>query len=93
MQKILPDPNSFVNLLVKRLEECCGDGLDCDHCPVAAECTACWDAICQQLVLDEYQYSDFVARLDELRNRKRDMASNKPGEADSRGKADAGKVV
>lgn len=93
MQKILPYSNSFVNQLVKRLEDCSGDGIDCDHCPVAAECTACWDTICRQLVLDEYRCSDFAARLDELRNRKRDLASNKPGEADSRGKADAGKVV
>ena len=93
MQKVLPYSNSFVNQLVKRLEDCSGDGIDCDHCPVAAECTACWDTICQQLVLDEYRCLDFAARLDELRNRKHKLADNALRKADSRGKANAGKAV
>jgi hypothetical protein len=70
MEGILPYSNSFINQLIEKLEECSGDGIGCEHCPVAAECTACWDTICQQLGLDEYRYSDFAARLAQLRNRK-----------------------
>jgi len=91
MEKILA--NSFINRLVDELEECSGEGLDCEHCPVAAECTACWDTICQQTVLDEYQYSDFAARLAELRNKKRSLADGKRATGSNGGKRDAGKAV
>jgi hypothetical protein len=91
--KVLPYSNSLVDLLAKQLEECCNDGIDCEHCPVAAECTACWDTISQQLVLDEYQYSGFAARLAELRNRKRSLADGGQAAVSNGGELDAGKAV
>jgi hypothetical protein len=72
-QKVLPYSNLFIDLLVKKLEECSSDGIDCGHCLVAGECTTYWDTICQQQ-LDEYQYSDSAARLAELRDRKWNLA-------------------
>jgi len=90
MRKVLPYSNLFVDLLVKKLEECSSDGIDCGHCPIASECTACWDTICQRLWLDDYQYSDCAARLSELRNRKWNLAGgNKRQEVE----VDAGKAV
>jgi len=88
-QKVLPYSNLFVDLLVKKLEECSSDGIDCDRCLVAAECIAYWDIICQRLWLDEYQYSDYAARLDELRSRKWSLAGGSKGEVE----VDAGKAV
>jgi len=77
--------NLFIDWLVNRLENCCNDGIYCDHCPVAAECIACWDTFCNHSIVDENYYSELAARLDELRNRKHKLADNALGKADSIG--------
>jgi len=72
MHEVLPHPHSFVEL-VNQLEQCCSDGIDCGHCPVAAQCTACWDSVCQQQ--DEDQYVKFAAHLAKLRDDKWSLAA------------------
>jgi|GEM_PF-6849142 len=57
--------------LVKRAEECCGDGINCDHCPVAADCRRFWDSVCRWEQVDRREYSRYAARLEGFRNRKR----------------------
>jgi|GEM_PF-3140816 len=93
MQRVLLYSNLFADLLINKLEECSSDGIDCDHCLVAARCTACWDTICQQLLLDEYRYSEFAARLAKIRNRKWNPADGKPSAVKDRDEPDAGKAV
>ncbi len=90
MERVLPYSNLFIDLLLKELEECSNDGIDCGHCLVAAECTAYWDTICQRPWLDEYRYSDYASGLSELRHRKWNLAGgNKPQGVE----VDAGKAV
>jgi hypothetical protein len=67
MPEVLSVSESFVGL-VSKLEACCDDGIDCGRCPVAAECTAGWDVVCQQQ--DEEEYAKFAARLTKLREDK-----------------------
>jgi len=60
--------NSIIDTLVVQLEECCGDGIDCGRCPVAAQCVDRWDSVCQHLSRE--QYLEFAAHLAKLRNEK-----------------------
>ena len=57
--------------LVKKAEECCGDGIVCDRCPVAADCRRFWDSVCQREMVDRREYSRYAARLTGFRSKKR----------------------
>ena len=57
--------------LVKKVEDCCDDGMDCDHCPVAADCRRFWDLVCRWELIDRREYSRCAARLTGFRNKKR----------------------
>ena len=59
------------DLLVKRIEECCDDGISCEQCLVSAECCCLWDRICERPIIDRREYSAFVAQLVRLRSEKR----------------------
>ena len=59
------------NQLVKKVEDCCDDGISCDRCPVAADCRRFWDSVCWYEMVDRREYSRYAARLTMFRNKKR----------------------
>ena len=59
--------------LLEKMEQCSSDGIDCDHCPVLAQCTSWWDAVYLRGV-NKYRYSSYATHLDKLRKKKRSLA-------------------
>ena len=54
---------SHFDLLVRKVEQCCDDGISCNQCPVEADCQGCWDRVCERLIITKGEYKKYLAEL------------------------------